>query len=62
VTTFYDIFVGSFIMTLQLLTIIAAVLAACASVGAIGFFGVSFLRGVYLAATGKPMPPKPEQS
>jgi hypothetical protein len=61
VTTFYDIFVGSFIMTLQLLTIIAAVLA-CASVGAIGFFGVSFLRGVYLAATGKPMPPKPEQS
>lgn len=59
-TSFYDIFVGSFVMALQLMTILAAVLAAVACVGVAVFLGFNFLRGIYWAAAGKPMPPKPE--
>lgn len=58
-TGFAELFWNTFVFSLQMLTILAGVLAAVSAVMLAGFLVIGFIRGAYLAAVGKPMPPKP---
>lgn len=58
-STLLELFWNSFLVTFQFLAILAGVAAAVAVLALVSFYGFCFLRGVYWAATGKPLPPKP---